>query len=128
MKISFDTQDPRIKSGMSVNASIITEVKTDVLAVPNNAVKTQGQSHFVEVFDSPLPVTAGTQGTMSLIAPRRVTVETGLSNDSMTEIRTGLTLGEQVVTRTITTAVTTTAPSILGGGNTRGGSVRIPGG
>ena len=40
VKISFDTQDARVKSGMSVNATIQTEVKTDVLMVASAAIKT----------------------------------------------------------------------------------------
>ncbi|MEK9151915.1 MAG: HlyD family efflux transporter periplasmic adaptor subunit [Patescibacteria group bacterium] len=37
--IAFDTQDLRIKPGMSVSAAIITDVKQDVLMVPNSAIK-----------------------------------------------------------------------------------------
>src|SRR6185369_12071403 len=33
-KVALDTQDDRIKPGMSVNVSIITDVAPDVLAVP----------------------------------------------------------------------------------------------
>lgn len=129
VKISFDTQDERVKSGMSTNASIITNVKSNALTVPNSAVKTQGTNHYVEVFDTPLTTTTGTQGTASTIAPRKVTVEIGLSNDTATEITSGLKEGDQVVTRTVTTTTTTTAaPSILGGGSTRSSGVRIPGG
>ena len=39
VKIAFDTQDERVKSGMSVSAAIITDVKQNVLLVPNAAVK-----------------------------------------------------------------------------------------
>lgn len=128
-KIAFDTQDSRVKSGMSTNASIVTNVKPNVLTVPNSAVKLQGTSHYVEVFDTPLVSTAGTQGTASVIAPRKATVEIGLSNDTSTEITSGLKEGEQVVTRTVTTTTSTaTAPSILGGGSARSGGTRIPGG
>ncbi len=48
VKIVFDTQDERVKSGMSVSATIITEVKQDVLLVPNAAVKSNNEQ-YVEV-------------------------------------------------------------------------------
>ena len=45
VKINFDTQDERVKPGMSVSSAIITDIKQDVLAVPNGAVKSSnGQS------------------------------------------------------------------------------------
>lgn len=118
--ITFDTQDDRVKSGMSVSSAIITNMKQDVLMVPNSAVKVQGNAHYVELFDTPLFSTAtstsGTNaGVPSAIPPRQQLVEVGLSNDTMTEVASGLKEGEQVVSRTITGtgAKTTQAPSIL---------------
>jgi HlyD family secretion protein len=123
VKIAFDTQDERVKGGMSVNASIITNVKADTLVVPNSAVKTQGTGHYVEIFDPPIATTSGNQGTVSKVAPHKVQVEIGLANDTSTEITSGLKEGEQVVTKTTTTtAVKTAAPSLIGGGSSR----RIP--
>lgn len=87
VKIIFDTQDERVKSGMSVSATIITDVKQDVLLVPNAAVKSNGEQ-YVEVLENNVP--------------RNQTVETGLSNDTMTEITSGLKEGDRVVTQTIT--------------------------
>ncbi|MFZ2205020.1 MAG: efflux RND transporter periplasmic adaptor subunit [Minisyncoccia bacterium] len=132
VKISFDTKDARIKPGMSVSASIVTNIKQDVLVVPNSAVKTQGSSKYVEMFDIPLvPPIDGLPGSISLIPPNKITVVVGVSNDSETEIISGLKEGDEVVTRTIlpTAVKTTTAPSILSGAGSgnRGGTVRIPG-
>ncbi|MDD2697118.1 MAG: efflux RND transporter periplasmic adaptor subunit, partial [Candidatus Pacebacteria bacterium] len=53
VKIVFDTQDDRVKSGMSVTADIITDSKQDVLLVPNSAVKSQGSSSYVELVEVP---------------------------------------------------------------------------
>lgn len=128
VKVAFDTQDDRVKSGMSVSAAIITDIKQDVLMVPNSAIKTQASQQYVELFDTPpTAVALGTSGTNagvpSAVPPRRQTVVTGISNDTMTEVVSGLSEGQQVVARTIIVASTATqAPSIF---NAAG--VRTPG-
>jgi HlyD family secretion protein len=109
VKIKFDSQDERIKSGMTVNSSIQTDVKTDVLSVPTSAVKTQNGQSFVQVFSPPLTDTGGTTGVISTIPPKQVPVQVGISDDSRIEIISGLNEGDQVVTRVISaTAKTTT--------------------
>ena len=128
VKISLDIDDSRIKPGMSINVSIITDMIQDVIVVPTSAVKTQNGTSYVQVFDAPLatPLT-GVQGSLSATLPRQVAVETGLSDDTNTEITSGLKEGDIIVTKTIagtTTATTSTTPSILnavGGGNRTGG-------
>ncbi len=122
VKIALDTEDVRVKPGMSISASIITDSKTDVLIVPTSAIKTQGNIKYVQMFGSPLSTPlAGSQGTPSTIAPNQITVETGLTDDTNTEIISGVKEGDQIVSRTITstTTKTPTATSLLGG-NTRG--------
>ena len=132
VEISLDTQDERVKSGMSASVSIITESKTNVVIVPNNSIKTlkgmKGEStYYVESFNPPLTVVKGTSpattGTVSLIPPQKITVSIGLADDSNTEIISGITEGEQIVTKTIlwasasaTTAVKTTASTRSAGG------------
>jgi len=113
VKIVFDTQDDRIKAGMSVSAAIITNTDIDVLYVPNEAVKTQGTQSYVQVLVNGAPV--------------RKTVTTGLADDTNTEILSGLNEGDLAVTQTITTggapkAATSTTSAIpgLGGGALRG--------
>ncbi len=85
--IGFDTQDSRVKSGMSANASIITDVKPDVLAVPNAALKTDN-GDYVEVLGADN-------------RPKEKAVRIGIANDSLTEIISGLKEGDPVVTQTI---------------------------
>ncbi|MDO8659138.1 MAG: HlyD family efflux transporter periplasmic adaptor subunit [Candidatus Parcubacteria bacterium] len=140
VKISFDTQDDRVKPAMSVSAAIITDIKQDVLAVPNSAIKSlpansrEGQAgkSYVEMFDTSLsePID-GLIGSISKITPKRIPVEIGLTNDTQSEIISGLKDGDEIIARTILpTATTTATPSLFGntGGsraNTGGGNVRI---
>ena len=118
--ISFDTLDSRVKPGMSVSASIITGVKQDVIIVPNSAVKTQarGGGNYVEVMRS------------GQTKPEQVNVKVGAVNNTDTEIVSGLSVGDNVVTRTINSGATVTStttsggtrlPSIGGGGRGFGG-------
>lgn len=127
VKVSFDTEDDRIKPSMSVSASIITDSKVDVLMVPASAVKNQDGMTYVQMFDTPLPSSlAGETGTVSLVTPKQVPVEIGITDDLNTEIISGIKEGDQVVSKTITTAVkatTTTAPSLFGGGGVRTGGL-----
>ena len=87
VKIVFDIQDNRIKPGMSVSAAIVLSSKPDVLLAPNGAIKTQNNLTYVEALVNG--------------APERRTVTVGSSNDTQTEILTGLTEGEAVITQTI---------------------------
>lgn len=130
VKIGFDTQDERVKSGMTVTAAIQTDTSPDVLVVPASAIKTQNGTTYVQVFDSPFDDTGGNQGVTSDALPQSVPVEIGLSDDTNTEILSGLEEGQQVVVRTVaaspTTATTQSAPSLLGGaGGGGGGGMRV---
>lgn len=131
VEIVFDTQDSRIKPGMSVTAAIIIDSKPDVLLVPTSAVKTQNNASYIEILDAYQkttdPAALGNQGVTSLVAPRRQEVAIGLASDTQAEIISGLNESDLVVSRTIAptaAAPTTQAPSIFGGGN-RGGAVRL---
>jgi HlyD family secretion protein len=127
VKIAFDTQDDRVKPGMSVSAAIVIDAKPDVLIVPNSAVKSQGEAYYVQIFDS-IPADASAQGFSSPVAPREQIVEIGLANDMDTEVISGLNEGEIVVTRTTSPSATTatTVPSLFGGGaRTTGGATRV---
>ncbi len=140
LKIAFDTQDPRIKPSMSVSASIITDSKIDVLVLPNGAVKSDKNGEYVEAIDSNNidSSSAPVNGNEIILInpPRRVDVTIGLSNDTQTEILSGVKEGDEFVSRTIlpTAAKTTTAPSIFGSstggavrtGGATGGAVRVP--
>ena len=96
--IALDNLDERIKPQMSVSAAIITNVKQDVLLVPSSAVKTEGNSSYVEVLNS---------GT----TPVQKTIQVGASNTTDTEITSGISAGDKVVTQTINPNLTTSTSS-----------------
>ena len=129
VKISFDTDDSRVKPGMSVSAEIITNVKQDILLVPNSAVKNQSGSSYVEMFDTELPAPiAGVQGSPSLVLPKQQNVEVGISDNTSTEIISGLKDGDKIVSKTIiSTTKTSSTPSILNAatGNRAGGGAPL---
>jgi len=109
VQISFATQDARVKSGMSINAEIITNVAQDVVIVPNAAVKTQNSVKYVQVLANGVPQTK--------------IVTTGLSNDTNTEILSGINVGDKVVTQTISGSGTTSSTTRT----TTSSTTRIPG-
>lgn len=125
VKITFDVQDDRVKSGMSVSASIITNNKQDVIVVPNSAVKIKGGVQYIEIFSANVATSTVTQEVDE--TPIQQTVEVGLSNDTSTEIVSGLNVGDRIVTKTSTTNATakktTSSPSLFGGGGTRSGAM-----
>lgn len=126
VKVAFDTDDERIKPGMSVTASVIIDSKIDVLMVPTSAVKSQNGASYVQMFDTPLaPPLVGEIGTQSDVLPKQVPVEIGITDDSNTEIISGLKSGDQVVSKVINASKTTTTqtPSLFGSG----GGVRTGG-
>ncbi|HAT73809.1 MAG: RND family efflux transporter MFP subunit [Candidatus Moranbacteria bacterium GW2011_GWF2_36_839] len=105
--IGFDSLDERIKPAMSVSASIITDAKQDVLIVPNGAIKTQNGRSYVQFL---------TNGT-----PEQISVEIGLSNNTDTQIMSGVKEGDKVITQTIKSGAASTTS---GSG---GSSLRVPG-
>jgi RND family efflux transporter MFP subunit len=105
VKIGFDARDERIKPGMTVNASIMTEVREDVLLVPASAVKAQAAASYVLAFTPELTDTGGPQGVTSATVPSRVPVEIGISDDAHVEIVSGLSEGQQVVVKTTTSVI-----------------------
>ncbi|MDP1845615.1 MAG: efflux RND transporter periplasmic adaptor subunit [Candidatus Moranbacteria bacterium] len=108
--IGFDSLDNRIKPEMSVSSSIITDVKQNVLIVPSSAVKNDGSGDYVEV--------------LSGNTPEKKSVQVGLSNSTDTEIVSGLSEGDKVVTQTINSTTTTSTSNTNRSG---GSSLRLPG-
>ncbi len=127
--IGFDTQDERVKPGMSVSSAIITDVKQNALMIPNSAVKTSGGMSYVEVPQDSTGLSANISGVVLSVLPKQQTVELGISNDASIEVTSGLNEGDLIIVRTITAsaAKAATGTSLFPtGGNrgTTGGAVR----
>jgi membrane fusion protein, macrolide-specific efflux system len=86
--VTPDDMNSSVKGGMTVSVSIITDTAADVLAVPTSAVKSSTNGKYVQILQNGEPVD--------------VTVETGMSSDSYTEITSGLTEGQEIITATST--------------------------
>lgn len=112
--ISFDSLDLRLKPAMSVSALITTNVKQDILYVPNSAIKSTDNSSYV------LTMKDGT--------PSNQTVTIGIANDSYTEITNGLNEGDTIVTQTITASTSTSSTSSKGNSNSSFGGLTGGGG
>jgi len=112
VKIAFDIQDERIKPNMTVAANIITESKNEIIVIPSSAIKTRNGNSVVQIL------------TNEIIEDR--TVVTGLTNDTQTEIISGINEGDEVITQTIsTTSTSATSPNKASGGADMGGMMRI---
>ncbi|MFZ2025944.1 MAG: efflux RND transporter periplasmic adaptor subunit [Microgenomates group bacterium] len=116
--IKLDTDTTTILPNMSVSATIITATKRNVLQVPTSSIMGEAGAFYVRVMKN---------GKIE-----EKTVETGVASDSETEIVSGISEGEMIVTSVNTSAnttksTTTTSPfSMFGGGAGRStGAVRI---
>jgi multidrug efflux pump subunit AcrA (membrane-fusion protein) len=117
----------QVKPGMSVTANIVTQADQNVIAVPNAAVVTSGSTSYILEPSTPLSaadLASSATGGIVIAATKQVPVTLGLTNDTMTEIASGVNVGDQIIVQTIkstaaskTTATTgsTSALQLLGG-------------
>ena len=82
--VDLDTRDPRERDGQTARATVRTAERTAVLTVPNNAVRQQGGTTTVVVYEP-----SGEQRTVSF--------EAGLAGPDRTEVLSGLNEGDRVV-------------------------------
>jgi len=110
--ILFDAPLDNMYPNMAVTAKIITEMKSDIITIPSSAIQNNNGENTVKIIED------GKTEPMSVI------VETGISNDTQTEIISGLKEGDNIVTGTINQQRTKTGTktSVFGGmSGTRGG-------
>jgi multidrug efflux pump subunit AcrA (membrane-fusion protein) len=108
----------QVKPGMSVSASIVTQAHQNVVAVPNAAVITAGGSSYVLEPATPLSATdlaASANGGIVIASTKQVPVTVGLTSNTMTEITSGVNVGDQIIVNTIKS--TTATKSTTGGTN-----------
>lgn len=111
--IALGVTNPQILPNMSASAIIITDIKQNVLMVPVSAVTTVDGVSTVKVMKNDTPV--------------ETTVTTGLTSDTYTEIISGLSEGDTVVTSTVSasTSSATQSSPFSPFGNRSGGAVRV---
>lgn len=80
----FDTTDQRINAGMYVRLKLNTIMHKNVVVVPVDAIVTEGSKTYVYVLNSNQTVS-------------KTEIETGITVDGKTEVRTGLSEGNQIV-------------------------------
>lgn len=114
VKILLDPVDTEIYQNMAINVQIITNIKNDVILIPTSAITTMGDRSTVRV---------NKNGNIT-----EVEVKIGSSNDSQTEVMSGLSTDDEVITAEISqsdnkTNNNTTSPfSGFGGSNSRSNS------
>lgn len=108
-EVTVQITDPKsLKIGMSTEASITIESKEDALYVPVEAVYKSGDEKYVLV-----PTTSDD----SAQSTKKVTVETGISNDTHVEIASGLAEGASIQ-----------IPIVRSSGNSSQGGMMMPSG
>lgn len=113
--IVFDTGLPNMYPNMSVSANILIDSKQDVLVIPSSAIQISDGVSTVKVIKNN--------------QTSQIEVETGLSDDTNTEIISGLSVGDTVITSTITNNNSTktnssTNQSVFGGSGFGSGMMR----
>jgi HlyD family secretion protein len=78
----FDSEDGRIKSGMTVNMDIVTEIQSNVIMLPYYVIKQRNGDKYVLVMENGK-------------AAEKI-IMTGLEGETMVEIISGLKEGEEV--------------------------------
>lgn len=111
VKIVFSKDDARVKPGMSVNASIITNEKKNILTVSNNAVKTKNGKSYVEAFEIPVTLKDKSEAVLATSKIIRKEVVTGITDDTLIEIVSGLNNGDQIISKTVMSSSTQSTTS-----------------
>jgi len=109
--VQFDTESDEVLPNMAASVSIIVEAKDNALLIPSSAIQKQNGQSVVTVLEN------GKE--------RQKQVEVGISSDTQTEITSGLSEGEVVVTGRVSGAKIQTGGSPFGGMPGMGGAGRL---
>lgn len=85
--VKFNELDNRIRPTMSVSAVIAVSEKENAIMVSSSAIKNDDDGNYVEILENGVP--------------KKVAVTVGDSNNTHTEILTGIAEGQKVITQTI---------------------------
>lgn len=120
-KVTLDTVVPQMRVGLNAAVMIVTAEKSDVVAVPNIAIRNGPQGSFVML----------QQGEQEVPTP----VELGIRGDSQTEVISGLKAGDTVLVSVTSNPNSNFGPGMGfpgmgpgGGGGAPGGGGGRPGG
>jgi HlyD family secretion protein len=113
VKIALDSDDERIKPGMSVNAEIVVDIKPDVSTLPNSAIKSEGNLRYVQLIDAPKEIKDKLKIGTPIVLPKEVKIKNqpvkiGISSETMTEILSGVSEGDIVISSKVTQQTQTT--------------------
>ncbi len=116
--IQVDNKEFKLKPGMTANVSIITAVKEGVLRIPNAALRFRPTDKEVK---AAAPPSRKGQGIWVLEEgrPKRLSITTGISDGTFTEVASGdLKEGQEVIIESVTQAKKNNSSSIIptGGG------------
>jgi HlyD family secretion protein len=99
--VALDNPTASVKTGMTASPNIIVEQRDNVLMVPNRAVRTVSRQKVVTVLFEGQQI--------------QTPVQVGLSNDTMSEITSGLQEGDTVLLTTTTTSTGSSGGPGFGG-------------
>jgi HlyD family secretion protein len=90
VRVTATTSDPRVRSGMSTNADIVVARKTGVLLVPRRAVRSDRGRLVVDLLRDQSLCEQPTEQRPAVPELDQREVTTGLSNEQVIEIASGL--------------------------------------
>lgn len=111
VNIKLDTDSDAVLPNMAATANIIISTATDVLEVPNSALVTSNNQTMAKTLVNGKEID--------------IPVEIGISSDTLTEIKSGVSEGETVITGTRSTTTNSTSRSVFSGTGLGGGGARI---
>jgi len=131
-QVALAQPNDQVKPGMSVTANIVTQADQGVIVVPNAAITTQGGVSYVSepataVSDAEI-ASSSAGGVILPVAPRLVPVTVSISNDTETEITSGVAAGDQIIAKTVKSTTGTAAATATGGTSVNASALRTLGG